>query len=149
MWILSFVPDAWLHLAIYLILASGVGLYVASFFTKFIPPLIPYSGVVRILATILMVSGVYFYGGYSTEMSWRDKVADLEKQVQESEKKSAEANTKLKTVFVDKVKIVKDTQVIIQKQIVENEKVIDADCRVPKEAIDILNFAAKRPEVKK
>lgn len=148
MWILSFVPDAWLHLAIYLILASGVGLYFISFFTRFIPPLIPYSGVVRILATIMMIGGVYFYGGYSTEMSWREKVADLEKQVEESEKKSSEANTKLKTVFVDKVKVVKDTQVVIQKQIVEKEKIIDAECKVPQEAVDILNLAAKRPEVK-
>jgi apolipoprotein N-acyltransferase len=149
MWMLSFVPDAWLYLAVYIVLASGIGLYALSFFTRFIPPLIPYSGILRIFATILLVGGVYFYGGYSTEMQWRAKVADLETKVAKSEAESKEANTVIQKVYIDRVKVVKDTQLVIQKQIVEVAQKIDSQCVVAPEAIDILNLASKRPEVKK
>jgi apolipoprotein N-acyltransferase len=149
MWMLSFVPDAWLYLAVYIVLASGIGLYALSFFTRFIPPLIPYSGILRIFATILLIGGVYFYGGYSTEMQWRAKVADLETKVAKSEAESKEANTVIQKVYIDRVKVVKDTQLVIQKQIVEVAQKIDSQCVVAPEAIDILNLASKRPEVKK
>jgi hypothetical protein len=38
---------------------------------------------------------------------------------------------------------------VIQEKIVEKEKIIDAECKVPQEAIDILNEAAKFPGGKK
>ena len=78
MWMLSFIPDALLHLAVISVLFTGLGIYAISFFTRFIPPLIPYSGIARIIGTLLIVGGIYFYGNYSTEMSWRNKVAELE-----------------------------------------------------------------------
>ena len=101
MWMLSFIPDAWLHLAVIYVLFAGVGLYALSFFTKFIPPLIPYSGITRIVATILIVCGIYFYGSYSTEMSWRNKVAELEEKVKISEEKLEEnVNSEPETFIV-------------------------------------------------
>ena len=81
MWMLSFVPDALLHLVVITVVFTGVGLYALSFFTKLIPPLIPYSGIVRVVGTVLIVCGIYFLGSYSTEMSWRNKVAELEEKV--------------------------------------------------------------------
>jgi len=111
MWMLSFIPDALLHLVVITILFTGVGIYALSFFTKFIPPLIPYSAITRIIGTLLIVCGVYFYGSYSTEMSWRNKVAELEEKVKISEAKSKTANVEIQTVYRDKVKIVKETQV--------------------------------------
>ena len=81
MWILSFVPDTILYAVVISIMFSGIGIYVISFFTRFIPPLIPYSGIARILGTILTVVGIYFFGSYSTEMLWRSKVAELEEQI--------------------------------------------------------------------
>jgi hypothetical protein len=144
MWMMSFIPDAWLHLAVIYVLFAGVGLYALSFFTRFIPPLIPYSGITRIVATVLIVCGIYFYGSYSTEMSWRNKVAELEEQVKISEAKSKTANVEIQTVYRDKVKIVKETQVVIQERIKEVEKRIDSQCTIDTEVINILNDAAKR-----
>ena len=51
--------------------------------------------------------------------------------------------------IVTKVKHIKDTQVKIQKQIVEKETVINGECVVPAEAIEILNKAAEKPEAAK
>jgi len=144
MWMLSFIPDAWLYLAVISVLSAGIGLYVLSFCTRFIPPLIPYSGIARIIGTVLIVVGIYFYGSYSTEMSWRNRVAELEEQVKISEAKSKTANVEIQTVYRDKIKIVKETQVVIQERIKEVEKRIDAQCTVDESVIQILNDAAVR-----
>ena len=144
MFLLSFIPDAWLHLAVIAILSAGVGLYTISFFTRFVPPLIPYSGIARIVGTVLVVGGIYFYGSYSTEMSWRNRVAELEEKVKVSEAKSKEANIQIQTVYKDKIKLVKETQVVIQERIKEVEKRIDSQCTIDTEVINILNDAAKR-----
>jgi hypothetical protein len=144
MWMLAFIPDALLHLVVIGITFAGLGIYALSFFTRFIPPLIPYSGIARIVGTLLIVGGIYFYGSYSTEMSWRNKVAELEEKVKISEAKSKTANVEIQTVYRDKVKIVKETQVVIQERIKEVEKRIDSQCTVDTEVINILNDAAKR-----
>ena len=146
MWMMSFVPDAVLHLVVIAILFTGVGIYALSFFTRLIPPLIPYSGITRIVGTLLIVCGIYFYGSYSTEMSWRNKVAELEEKVKISEAKSKTANVEIQTVYRDKVKIVKETQVVIQERIKEVEKRIDSQCTIDTEVINILNDAAKRKD---
>ena len=76
-------------------------------------------------------------------MMWRDRVAAMEEKVAAAEVKSAKTNTVIQKVYVDKVKVVKDTQYVIQERIKEVEKLIDKDCRVAPEAVDIHNDAAK------
>jgi hypothetical protein len=149
MWMLSFVPDEILYLVVIGIMFTGIALYALSFFTRFIPPLIPYSGIARILGTVLLVGGIYFYGSYSTEMEWRSKVAELEAKVALAEQKSTEANTKIQTVVKEKIKYVKETRVVIQEHIKTVEAKIDSMCKVAPEAIDILNEAAATPGAKK
>ena len=140
---LSFVPDALLYTVVIGILFTGIALYIISFVTRFIPPLIPYSGIARILGTILTVVGIYFFGSYSTEIEWRARVAELEEQVKVSEAKSKEINIQIQKVYVDRVKVVKQTQIVIQEKIKEVEIKIDSECsKVAPEAVDILNEAA-------
>jgi hypothetical protein len=91
---------------------------------------------------VLLVSGVYFKGGYSVEMEWRAKVAELESKVAVAEQKSKEVNTQIQTVYVDRVKVVKEKQIVIQEKLKTVEVKIDANCKVVPEAIDILNDAA-------
>jgi hypothetical protein len=144
MFLLSFVPDAILHLVVVGILFTGVGIYVASFFLNLWPPSLPYREPIRILGVLLAVAGVYFYGSYSTEMSCRNKIAELEEQVKVAEAKSKTANVEIQTVYRDKVKVVKETQVVIQERIKEVEKRIDSQCTIDTEVIKILNDAAAR-----
>lgn len=149
MWMLSFVPDALLHAVVVGIMFTGISVYALSFITKVLPPLIPYSGMLRILGTVLTVVGIYFFGSYSTEMDWRNKVAELESKVAAAEQKSADANTKIQTVVKEKIKYVKETRVVIQEHIKTVEAKIDSLCKVAPEAVDILNEAAATPGVKK
>ena len=149
MFLLSFIPDSFLIWAINTILLIGLAGTFSSYFIRFIPPLYPYAGLVKTLGIILLVAGVWFRGGYDVEMEWRDRVKEVEAKVAAAEAESKKANVVLQKVYVDKIKLVKDLQVVIQERIVEKEKIIDAECKVAPEAIDILNEAAKNPGASK
>lgn len=149
MFLLSFLPDSFLIWAINLILLVGLVGTLSSYFIRFIPPLIPYAGLVKTIGIILLVAGVYFRGGYGVEMEWRARVAEVEAKVAAAEAKAKEANTVIQKVYVDKIKVVTDTKIVIQEKIVEKEKIIDAECKVAPEAISILNEAAKMPGANK
>ena len=149
MFLLSFLPDSFLLWVINTILLVGLVGTLSSYFIRFIPPLIPYAGLVKTIGIVLLVAGVYFRGGYGVEMEWRARVAEVEAKVAAAEAKSKEVNTVIQKVYVDKVKIVTDTKIVIQEKIVEKEKIIDAECKVAPEAISILNEAAKTPGASK
>lgn len=117
----------------------------ASFFLTKIPFVSQYGKILKIAGAIALVLGIYFEGGVSNEQRWRERVAELEAKIQASEEKSKDANEKIKTKVVTKLKVVKEQQIVIQEKIKEVAKIIDAKCEVPKEAIDILNQAAKDP----
>ena len=85
-------------------------------------------------------------GGYYNEMSWRDRVHQLEEAVKLSEAKSAEANVKLDAAIKEKNRAVKDNLTQLQGQLRRDAAKIDAECRVPREAVDILNRAAETPK---
>lgn len=143
MWMLSLIPDSVLIWFINIILVAGLIGTLSSYFIRFIPPLIPYAGIVKALGIVLLVAGVWFRGGYDVEMEWREKVKEAEARIAVAEAKSKETNTVIQKVYVDKVKTIKDTQYVIQERIKEVEKIIDKDCRVAPEAVDIHNDAAK------
>jgi hypothetical protein len=146
MWMLAFIPDAFLAWIINTILITGIIGFAASFFfgyvVRWLPAIAPYHLLIQVVSIVLLVSGVYFKGGYSVEMEWRAKVAELEAKVAISEQKSKEANTQIQTVYVDRVKVVKEKQIVIQEKLKTVEVKIDANCKVVPEAIDILNEAA-------
>lgn len=149
MWVLHFLPDWFLLWFINLILIVGLLGTFSSYFIRYIPPLILYANAVKIGGILLLVLGVYFKGGYSVEVEWRERVKEVEAKVAVVEQKSQAANVVIQKVYVDKVKVVHDTKVVIQEKIIEKEKIIDAECKVAPEALDILNQAAKNPGASK
>jgi hypothetical protein len=147
MWLLSFLPDSFLLWIINIILLAGMIGTLSSFFIKFIPPLMPYASGIKIIGIVLLVVGVWFRGGYDVEMEWRKRVADLEAKIAIAEEKSKDTNTKIQTKIVEKVKVVKENTVVYRDRIKEVEKLIDKDCKVAPEAIDIHNAAAKNAKL--
>ena len=107
------------------------------------PVLSRYVNVAQAVSAILLVAGVYFEGGYSAEMQWRERVRELEAKVAESEAKSAEANVNLEKVLKEKTKVVKEIQVVVKERIVKEAAKIDATCVVDPAAINVLNDAAR------
>ncbi len=146
MWMLAFIPDAFLAWIINTILITGIIGFAASFFfgyvVRWLPAIAPYHLLIQVISIVLLVSGVYFKGGYSVEMDWRAKVAELESKVAISEQKSKEANAQIQTVYVDRVKVVKEKQIVVQEKIKTVEVKIDSQCKITADTLDILNDAA-------
>jgi hypothetical protein len=148
MWMLSFISDDILLYVINSILILGAVLSFLSFFVlhrlvRWFPWITPYHLLLQIVSAVLLVTGIYFKGGYSVEVEWREKVRQAEERVKIAEELSKEANVQIKTQIVEKVKVVKDVQVVIQDRIVEKEKLINSECKVSPEAVGIINDAAK------
>jgi hypothetical protein len=102
--------------------------------------------ILQVIGVIALCAGLYMKGGYEVEMQWRSRVAELEAKVAAAEAKSKETNTVIQERVVTKIKRVKEVQVKNREVIKQVEKVINAECTVPKEAIDILNAAARNEE---
>jgi len=148
MWMLSFVPDSLLLWLVNTILIVGaIGSFLSFFvlhkiLNKF-PALAPYHLLIQIISIVLLVAGVYLKGGYGVEMAWRERVADLEAKIKVAEAKSEQANIDLAAKQKEKVKVVKEVQVVIKEKIVQVASKIDAECKVDPDAISIINDAAK------
>jgi uncharacterized membrane protein len=145
---LSFVPDSLLIWIVNLILIAGaVGSFFAFFLlhrvVRWFPALAPYHLLFQIVSAVLLVAGIYFKGGYDTESSWREKLRVAEEKARIAEIQAVEANNKIQTKIVEKVKVVKENTVVYRDRIKEVEKLIDKECKVAPEAIDIHNAAAK------
>ena len=148
MWMLSFVPDSLLFWIVNTILIVGaIGSFLSFFvlhkiLNKF-PALAPYHLLIQIVSIVLLVAGVYLKGGYGVELTWRERVADLEAKIKVAEAKSEQANIDLAAKQKEKVKVVKEVQVVIKEKIVQVASKIDAECKVDPDAISIINDAAK------
>lgn len=146
MWMLAFIPDALLAWAINTVLIAGIVGFAASFFfgyvVRWLPAIAPYHLLIQVVSIVLLVAGVYFKGGYSVEMAWRERVAELEAKIAISEQQSKEVNEKIVTVYKDRVKVVKETQVVVQEKIKTVEVKIDSQCKITDDTADILNQAA-------
>jgi len=148
MWFLSFVPDSWLNLAVLSILGAGVLIYVLSYFVAFIPTLIPAKEPIRIIGTLLVVAGVYFYGSYDTEMSWRGKMAEQTTAIEKAFEQSKSANAKIENDAKERVKVIYKNATII-KQYIDREVIkYDETCKIPDVVVKAHNAAAKNEAIK-
>ena len=147
MWLLHFFPDSLLAFIVNTILILGIAGFGVSFFFGYVaqrfPALIPHRMVIQIVSIILLVAGVYFKGGQAAEMQWRERVRELEAKVAIAEQQSKDANTELEAKTKEKVRVVKETQVVIQEKIKTVQVKIDSQCKITAETLDVLNDAAK------
>jgi len=138
MWILNLLPDWIFHL----IVLTGVLGLLASFFFGFIPFVSKYTLPIKVASLILLVIGIWFEGGISNNNAWLEKVHALEKKIAEAEVKSAQANTQLVSQIAQKNKEIATVQANLKDKIKRFTTIIDAECKVPADAINILNEAA-------
>ena len=97
---------------------------------------------VELSGVAVLAVGCYLMGGYSTEMSWRKRVEDLQAQVAVVETKSHEVNTVIKTKIVTRTKVIKEKTDAIIKYIDRDITKYDSSCVIPQEFIDLHNQAA-------
>lgn len=147
MWVLNLLPDFLLGWFVNLIILAGlVGVVVSAAFKyviKYFPQIIPYRTILQVASVVLLSFGIYLKGGQVVEQKWRDRVNELEAKVAVAEQKAKDANENIKTVYVDKVKVVKEQQVVVQEKIKTVQVQIDSQCKITSETVDILNEAAR------
>ena len=151
---LSFVPDSLLIWIVNTILIIGAVGSFLSFFVLHrllnkIPALAPYYLLIQVVSAVLLIAGIYFKGGYDVEASWRDKIRVAQEKAALAEKQAAELNTKLNSEIKKKQRVVTENTIVYRDRIREVEKIIDKECKVAPEAIDIHNAAAKNKPLEK
>ena len=146
-WVLALIPDSFFLWITYLLIAVGVGLYVASKLVTWIPLISQYKLPAELVGVILLVVGSYFFGSHGTEMAWRERVRELEAKVKVAEEKSQQVNTVIETKIVEKIKVVKEN-VYVNREIIKEVagKQLDAQCTLPRSTIS-LHDSASRNEV--
>ena len=139
MWILHLIPDSFLIWVVNIACLAGLSMTVLGFFFGWVPGVSRYKTPLQILGIIILTVGVYWKGGYSTEMEWRARVAEVEKKVAVAEAKAKEANTKVQEKIVTKIVKIQEKQQVIKRRIQQNKEVINRECKLTDEAINIYN----------
>ncbi len=147
MWLLHFLPEAIFSFLVYSLLVLGIVGVILSFFVinkilNKIPGLAKYYRISQLVSVLALTLGVYLWGGYSMEMAYRERVAELQKEIEAAKEESKKVNTVVETKVVTKTKVIKEKGETIVKEI---DKIIpvEKDCTIPKEAIDLHNEAAR------
>jgi len=144
-WMLSFITDSLFIWITYGLMTIGAGLYVASKLVQWIPLMGQYKLPAELIGIVVLLGGVYLFGGYGVEMAWRDKVRQLEEKVKAAEAKSQEVKIQIQEKIVYKTKVVKEKETVYIDRIKEIAKEIDAKCEVDPRVIEELNKASEDP----
>jgi hypothetical protein len=147
MWQLAFLWNlvpTWLITIIVngLIVVGLVGVS-AAWIARWVPYFNLYRGPIQLVGIVCLLLGVYFKGGADVERSWRERVAEIEARVAIAEKQSIEANKKLSDQLQQNKKLTQEVKNANQASIRANAEKINAECRVPDVAIELLNSASQ------
>jgi hypothetical protein len=143
MWFLSFIPDWILQWLIHGLVIIGLVLTFIGSLVRFIPVIQPYALVGRQVGIVLLVVGVFFEGGYVTEMSWRARVNELQVKLKEAEAKAAQFNEKLVTEINKNKDLIRDKVNQNVKDIEAKRQDINADCKLSDDAWVLYNRAVE------
>jgi hypothetical protein len=125
------MPDWLLMFAVYAALGIGVALTVFGWVMKNI--------LAQIGGVALLVAGVYWYGGYTTEMIWREQVAALEEKIKESENRAPVITKEIVTKYKDKIFVVNRGVEVIKKEIEIKREIINEGCKLNPTAVEMYN----------
>jgi len=153
MWLLHFLPDSLLAFIVDAVLLAGVlATLVTCFLLKhlirLLPALAPHIKIAQIISVVVLLLGVYFKGGYSSEMAWRERVREMEAKVAAAEAQSQAANDKLAAKGKEKIKIIREKGVIIKQYVNREVARYDNTCVIPSAVVKAHNAAAENKELK-
>jgi len=147
MWILHLLPDTWIINAIFIIMLIGVLTIIGSYLLKLFPLVGKYATIIQLVGILLLTSSAYLMGGYGVDSEWKQKVAELEKEISEAKVESVKVTTETVVKIIKQKEIVKEKgdEVIkyIDKEIIKyNDR-----CDIPIEVIKAHDAAARGKSV--
>ena len=144
MWVLHFLPDSFIQFVVHAILIAGVvGCAISFFALKYVPFIAGYKRIAQIVSAVLLVSGIYLEGGYSTEMQWRERVREMEAKVAKAESESKVANDQLNKKSADRVRSIQSRQIVVKQYIDREVAKYNDQCVIPKTFVDAHNQSAE------
>lgn len=141
MWLLHFLPDSFLIWVVNITCLAGLSMTILGFFFGWVPFVTRYKTPMQILGVVLLTVGVYWKGGYSTEMEWRERVAEVEKKVAVAEAKAKKANEQVQTKIVTKIVKIREKAEVAKENIRRNREKINAECKLSDEAVAAYNYS--------
>ena len=159
MWLLHFLPDAYLAFIVDAVLILGVAATVLTCFllkyvVRLMPALAPHVFLAQAVSIAVLLAGVYFKGGYATEMIWRERVAEVQEQLKEAQQQSNRLNDELDAMAKKKVQYIRGRTEYITRYIEKDVAKYDdrfsknGMCAIPQEFVKAHNDAAARPKNK-
>mgnify|MGYP003337567704 FL=1 len=159
MWLLHFLPDAYLAFIVDAVLILGVAATVLTCFllkyvVRLMPALAPHVFLAQAVSIAVLLAGVYFKGGYATEMIWRERVAEVQEQLKEAQQQSNRLNDELDAMAKKKVQYIRGRTEYITRYIEKDVAKYDdrfsknGMCAIPQEFVKAHNDAARRPQQK-
>jgi hypothetical protein len=157
-WMLALIPESVLLWLYYTALTAGLILLAAGWLVKWFPGINNYKSLIQLAGVVLTAGSLYLLGGYSTEVMWRTRVAEMQAKVDAAKVASESANTIVEEKVITNTKIIKekgkDIIQYVDREVVKKEEIVKyiEQCPVPKEIIDLHNAATemnKAAEVKK
>jgi hypothetical protein len=148
MWILHFLPESLILFVTTSLLLAGIVTTTISF----LPALALYRTPTQVLGIALLVAGVYFRGGLSIEMEWRERVAKMEQQVAEAQAESQKVNKTVQTRVVTKTQVIRtrgqDIVKYVDREVIKYDTKFapGAQCELPREFVKAINDAAEAPK---
>jgi hypothetical protein len=146
MWILHLLPDSVILYIVYALLGIGaVGILVTSFMrgSAFI-------NIYRIPLQLLFIAtfcaGVYWYGGYSTEMLWREEARKLQEKIDIAEAKAPIITKEIVTKYKDKILVVKHGIEVVKREIEIKREIINEGCKLNPTAVEMYNKGITGPQ---
>jgi hypothetical protein len=152
MWMLSFIPDSLIAVIVHVIFAIGViGFFVGSL-ASILPFISVYGKIIKNVAGVLLIVGLYLEGGLGVEQDWRKKVAEMEAKVALAEQQSVKENVRIVEKIVKQTEYIKtrgkDIVKYVDREVVKYDTKFASggQCEIPKEFIKALNAAAEMPK---
>lgn len=104
MWILTVIPESFIHL----ILAVGVLGIIAGFVLGFVPFISKYKLPIQIISILVTSFAVYLEGALADNLQWQLRVKEMEAKVAEIQAASATKNVEIQERVVEKTKVVRE-----------------------------------------
>ena len=91
-WMLELIPESVLLWLYYTALTAGIIMLAAGWLVKWFPGISHYKSLIQLAGVVLTAGSLYLLGGYSTEIMWRTRVAEMQAKVDAAKVASESAN---------------------------------------------------------
>ena len=118
----------------------------AGFYAHRIPLVWQYQLPFKFLGIALLVLGVYYRGGLAVEQEWRERVAQVEAQLAQAEKASADATAQLDAKSQQSVAAIREKNRVVKQYITREITRYNEQCVIPQPFIRAHNDAAEAPK---